>query len=190
MKKKPQTNSELRKDIEHDMPITELEISDSIQNGTKINRGRVMEILELMRDNESKPRHTISNGKNDTTIRKNTTEKSLGPEMETKNNIDENVKEISNAIQKGTRISREKKIEILERMKGNRPKPSQIRKQQAKEKIFVPCPIACEIELELKEYVDHIIECEKQIETCKSCGPEYRNSDIHRELGKHSKVTQ
>ena len=72
-KKNPQTNSELRKDIEHNMPITELEISDSIQNGTQINRGRVMEILELMRDNESKSRHTISSEKNDATIGKNST---------------------------------------------------------------------------------------------------------------------
>ena len=54
----------------NEMSITELEISDSIQNGTKINRGRVMEILELMRDTESKSRHTISSGKNDTTIKK------------------------------------------------------------------------------------------------------------------------
>ena len=143
-KKNPQTNSELRKDIEH-IDITELEISDSIQNGTQINRGRVMEILELMRDNESKSRHTISSEKNDTTIGKNSTDKSLEPIIEIKNNIDENVQEISKAIQKGNKISKEKKTEILERMEGHKPESSQIDKQQAEDKIIVSWPIACEM---------------------------------------------
>ena len=178
----------MRTDIEHNMSIAKLEISDSIQNGTKINRGRVMEIIELMRNNESKSRHTISSEKNDTTIGKNSTEKSLEPITEIKNNIDENVQEISKAIQKGNRISKEKKTEILERMEGHKPESSQINKQQAEDKIFVSCPIACEMKLELKEYVDHIMECEKQIETCKNCGPGYRNSDIHRELQSNTTI--
>ena len=44
--------------------------------------------------------------------------------------------------------------------------------------------------IELNDYVDHMLECETKIETCRKCGPEYRNNDIHREPGKHSKVTQ
>ena len=74
-------------------------------------------------------------------------------------------------------------MEILDIMKESRSEP-----QQKKES--TQCPLFCKIELDLDTYTDHIIQCEKKIETCKNCGNEFNKNQIHRELEIHSKATQ
>jgi len=142
--------------ISQNISIAEQEIAETIQNGSKLCRGRAMEILELMRDNQTKV-HFPAN--------KNTTP-SITKERE--------------------RITKERKREILEHLETNITDPR--KNQQASS--GVPCPIACKKNLQLQEYTDHTIKCEKQIEDCKKCGKEYMNNDIHRDQEEHSNVKQ
>ena len=67
-------------------------------------------------------------------------------------------------------------------------KPNQTEEQRKDE--LIPCPIICNMEVHLDDYVDHVLECEKKLENCKKCGPDYLSNNIHRETKKHSKVTQ
>ena len=52
----------------------------------------------------------------------------------------------------------------------------------------VQCPVACYQLIKLSEYVDHTLECEKIIDNCMTCGPEYLRYDIH--PGHHSSVPE
>ena len=54
----------------------------------------------------------------------------------------------------------------------------------------VQCPIACRKNLGLKNYTDHILECEKEVEDCTKCGKKFTDYDIHRDKKWHSKVKQ
>ena len=52
------------------------------------------------------------------------------------------------------------------------------------------CPIGCKTELTDKNFLDHMMKCEKTIENCYRCGPEYMANDIHWDITIHSKITQ
>ena len=167
-----------------------------MKQGTKISKEDKEKILEIMKVTRSTE---ISQENRDKIIEKTRIDKiskveskeephnhSRNPEGDTKKYIDIAKLEISDSIQTGTKINRGRAEEIVELMKQKDLKTQQTEEEET----ILPCPIACEIELNINEYIDHVIECEKQIEKCKKCGPEFKNNDIHREPGKHSKVTQ
>ena len=131
-------------DIENKIAIAKLEISNSIRNGTKINKERAAEIRELMKKSNS---HQATNNAKEATTNEQNTSKTTD-------------------------------------------KPNKSQTEEQREEELIPCPIICNMKVHLDDYVDHMLECEKKLESCKKCGPDYLSNDIHRETEKHSKVTQ
>ena len=162
-------------------PTSEI-ISEAMKQGTKIsqeNRDKIIKEMKISKKIINQPVENIEKPQNH----------SRYPEDDIEKHIDIAKLEISDSIQTKTKIGRGRAEEIVELMELMKQK--EVKTQQTKEKeTILSCPIACKVKLNLKEYIDHVIECEKEIEKCKKCGPEFKNNNIHREPGRHSKVTQ
>ena len=101
-------------------------------------------------------------------------------------------KGILETIENNSKISRGDAMEILEIIQDNQEELNQPDKEETTEdtESTLFCPAACDEKIKLENYIDHILECETQIEECWRCGEEYKNSDVHRSLEKHSTPEQ
>merc|ERR1712105_280084 len=96
---------------------------------------------------------------------------------------------ISETIENNSEISEEEAMEILELMKNSQEDFIQPDNEETEENT-IKCSAACNKRLKEDNYIDHILECETQIEECWRCGEEYKNNDVHRSLEKHSTPEQ
>merc|ERR1712015_473498 len=80
-------------------------------------------------------------------------------------------------------------MEILELMKKNQEDSIQPENEENEENT-IDCSAACFKRLREDNYIDHVLECETQIEECWRCGEEYKSNDVHRSLEKHSTPEQ
>ena len=124
----------------------ESEITEKIKNGSKLNKEKAKQLLEMMKNNQKE----------------------------------------SKTIPQKRKITKEREREIMEHMENKLidPQPNQ------QTSLGVRCPIACRKKIGLKDYTDHILECEKQIEDCTKCGKKFTDYDIHRDKKWHTNVKQ
>ena len=168
-------------------------IDTALKTGKKINENDKASLLKTM----SRHKEEMEKEKKDKQCAlykippKNTLREQVSKETMEKN-ISIAKKGIAETIEYNSKISRGDAMEILELIQDVQEELHQPKEEKTSENSGpdLPCPAACDINLDLDKYIDHVLECEKQIEDCWRCGEEYKNNNVHRSLEKHSTPEQ
>ena len=142
-------------------------INKALRDGLKINENDKVSLLKTM----SRYKEEMEQEEKD---------KLREPESKetTETNISMAKTGIANTFKHNSKISQAEAMEILELIQDVQEELHQPKEKKTSETsgFDLPCPAACDINLDLDEYIDHVLECEKQIEECWRCGEEYKNN--------------
>merc|ERR1712173_138233 len=110
---------------------------------------------------------------------------------ESKETMEKNIlmakKSIAEALENNSRMMRCDAMEILEIIQDVQEEVNQPEKESTESsEPTLECSAACDEEIKLDSYIDHVLDCETKIEECWRCGEEFKNSNVHRSLEKHS----